>query len=188
MQKLLINLLAETDAIFSPIRDWSNSSRITAVMDLRRDFHLRGLPVPKAAGGDRKRLERERDRLEKTGLVRFHRINGRRAFWKLSDSTDWFLRRLCMLSDFTEAVTVMVAVDSLTDMHHTNGEIVPDWSLALAPNENRQTAKARDKVARVAELALPALCRGWLTSWSDYRGANGYRIPDARRALGFPRE
>ena len=178
MQESLISLLAETDAIFQPIRSWKNTSQISAILDQRQDFHRCGLPLPKTAtdDGDRKHVERERDALEQSGSVRFHRTNGRRSHWKLSDTGDWFLRRLATWSDFDAAVTVLVAVDSLTDNHHTNAGNVPDWAVALAPGNDGQNKKAREAVAHVAELAAPALCRGWLTAWSDVHGANGFHI------------
>ena len=184
MQTQLISLLAETDSVFEPTRSWSNPSQISAVMDRRKDFHRRGLSLPRHGdGSDHKRVERERDKLEKTKLVVFHRTNGRRSHWKLSNSTDWFLRRLATWSDFSEAVTILVAVDSLTDDHHTNGRHVADWALALQPGDDGQSVEACDKVAHVGELALPALCRGWLSSWSDIRGANGYAITNAGKAF-----
>ena len=189
MQSLLINLLAETDSLFEPIRSWSNLDRITKIMDLRRDFHSRGLAVPKtsADSSTRKQIERQRNAIERSGLVRFHRTTGRRTHWKLSDQADWHYRRLCCGSDFSEAVTVLLAVDSLSDNHHANGRHVPDWAVALEPGDTGQSAEARDKVAHVGELALPALARGWLTSWSDIHGANGFRITGAgRKFLASP--
>ncbi len=185
MQERLIELLAETDALFEPIRSWKNLSNVAAVMERRADFHRHGLPVPRGGGdaNERKRFEDQLSLVEETGQVVFHRISGRRTHWKLADATDWELRRLATWYDFPEVLTVMLAVRALTDAGYTNTGLVPDWSLGLAPSAATQSAKAREAVGNLARVAMAGLVRGWLAAWSDGQGANGYAISDAGRAI-----
>jgi len=185
VESQLIELLGETDALFAPIRDWSNPAAVTAILEMRSDFRRRGLPIPRAGGSaeSRKRIERLFDQIEQSRLAIFRRTNGRRTHWRLADVVDWQLRHRCGQSGFDEAMTVLLIVDELTRRGHTNGGYVPDWSIALSRGDGGRSAKSRDWVAYAGELALPALVRNWLVSWSDLDGACGYRLTNEGRAF-----
>ena len=41
----LIDLLAETDALWAPIRDWRDNHRVVAIAERREQFRRAGLPI-----------------------------------------------------------------------------------------------------------------------------------------------
>ena len=187
----LIELLAATDALWEPIRDWTDNHRICGLLERRERFQKYGLPV-ELGGGDaaaRKSQERRLDEIEKTKLVVFSRRAGKRAFWRLTDSADWKLRRLCQWSDWDEMLTLMFAVRAHADCGYTNAGCVPDWRLAVGPhNGDGWTDQEKNKIIELEWIALPCLARAWLSAWSDCKGANGYRITDSgRRFLANPK-
>ena len=183
MQSTLIHLLAQTDAAFEEIRDWSNQDNLTAIHERQKAFRSVGIPVPKGGGSptERTRHANKMNALERSEHVHFHRTNGTRSHWRLTDKADWNIRRLCCWSDYDAALTLMLAIDALTASGHTNGGLVPDWSLALQPGDVGQSPRARKTVAYISSLIVPALVRDWVRSWGCVRGAVGYRLPYCER-------
>ena len=61
MQKSLITLLAEVDALFEPIRDWSSPPNVIAILERRDDYYRLGLPCPRGGGdaGERQKFSRQ---------------------------------------------------------------------------------------------------------------------------------
>ena len=179
IEKILIELLAQSDAIFEPIRDWQNTKRVLACLELRDDFHRFGLPLPKLGldFGERKRVEQLRDRLEKLGAVIFHRTLGRRTHWKLVDKTDWRLRGIATGYGFRDCLTAMLLLQALTDAGCVNGRYVGDWHIAGVTASD----KTADRIHTVASVLVPAMVRGWVSNWSDGDGRTGYRLTSAGR-------
>ena len=128
MKNLQINLLAETDATFEPTRDWSNPPNVVAIIERRGDFHRFGLPIPKGGCSStaRTRFADQMGGVERSGRVIFHRTNGTRTHWRLSDAGDWRLRSLATGWRFADVVTAMLALQELSDCGCTNGNHVPD--------------------------------------------------------------
>ena len=182
----LLTLLAETDALFSPLRGGRKKWRpqvMGEIVNRREDFHRIGLPIPRSDGGDggeRKERSRNFDRLEKTGLVVFHRTRGRRSHWKLSDTADWALRRQAGWYDYPEMLTAMLAINALTDFglvaYHN---CVMEQFLALPPDKYTQTHKAKLACVQVEEVLYPALVRDWVCSVLSVRGVITYYLTDA---------
>ena len=176
---LLVNLLAESDAVHSPIRGHFDVRVAGCVLDQRADFRRYGLSIPRG-GGDQKQAERNRDRLEKSGAVVFYRRSGFRAGWRLSDSTDWLTRQITSAVGFTEMLCLLLAVRAHTDAGHTNGVHVSEWDLILSPHEHPSQKKAW-LALMLADMAMPALVRGFLSSWADAMGHVGYRLSESGR-------
>ena len=186
----VIELLAATDALWEPIRDWTDNHRICGLLERREQFRRCGLPV-ELGGGDaaaRKSQERRLDQIETSGLVIFSRRHGKRAFWRLTDQADWALRRLCTWSDYPECLVLMTAVQAHTDCGYTNTGCVPEWRLAVGPhNGDGWTDQEKNKIIELEWIAAPSLSRGWLAAWSDGNGSSGYRLTKSgRRFLKSP--
>lgn len=120
--KLLIPLLAEADAIFTPIRGQFNICQAGQALDRQDDFRRYGLPLTFSSADptERRREQRELDGLEKARVVICHRRGGNRRHWKLSDSTDWYLRYMAVWPQFPEMLTGMSAIREHTNSGHTN--------------------------------------------------------------------
>ena len=90
----LIQLLAESDTLWRPTREWEDNSRAVAIMERRQQFLKYGMPFQHGGGDDaaRKSAERLATELEKLPDVIFRRRKGKRVFWKLSDAGDWKMR------------------------------------------------------------------------------------------------
>ena len=178
-------MLAEIDATFEPLRGWSNQDSLTAIYEHKKAFHSVGLRVPKGGGSStaRTRFADQMDAIEMSGRVTFHRTNGTRSHWRLTDEADWNLRRLCCWSDYDATLTLMLAIEALTAQGHTNAGLVPDWSLALQHGDDGQSPRARKTVAYISSLIVPALVRDWVRSWGCIRGGVGYKLTDGGRAF-----
>lgn len=169
--EILLGLLAEADAVFTPISDLTTPEAL-AIIERRIDYRRRGLPIPRRGGdaAERKEAERNLNSLEKIGAVTFRRRHGRRSHWRLPDNVDWRLRRLATWSDWQEMVVVMLAIRAHADAGHVNGEYVPGWALC-----------SPKKLQHLQELIAPALVRSLAGSWADSNGAAGYCLTDAGR-------
>lgn len=188
LDKVLIRLLADTDAVFTPLRGRCDIRLAGCLLDARADFRRWGLPLRRGGGdAERKSHERELDRLEKSGAVIFHRRSGFRVAWKLSDTADWITRHMVTPHGFSEMLVVMFAIREHSDAGHHNHGHVGDWHLAL-PAGDRLGAASCVRVAQVGDMAAAALARGYLSSWADGNGALGYRLtPEGREFLDDPK-
>ena len=182
IEKILIGILAESDVIHEPIRDWTGTRRVAAIAELRADFRQFGLPLARLGLDSvaRKKVEQLRDLLEKSGAAIFHRTLGRRSHWRLSDATDWRIRSIATGYGYFDCLAGLLALRELTDCGCTNGKHVGDWHIAggvTAPSKNA------DRIHDVASILAPAMARGWATNWSDIQGRNGYRLTASGRAF-----
>ena len=178
IEKILIGILAESDVIHEPIRNWADLQQVSAIAELRRDFRQFGLPLARLGLDSvaRKKVEQLRDLLEKSGAAIFHRTLGRRSHWRLSDATDWRIRSIATGWRFSDCLTALLALRELTDCGCTNGKHVGDWHLADAT-----VKKNADRIHDVASILVPAAVRGWVSNWSDGQGRTGYRLTSAGR-------
>ena len=152
----LIELLAATDAIFSPIRDWSDNGRVVAILERREVFRRAGLPIRLGGVGEaeRKKTERFLDEIEQSGAVEVFRSSGKRSHWKLANEADWKIRRLCLWSDFPEMLNVMLALREYEQMGCTNAGHVGDWMLAAIPGDT-DDERLRGRCFSVEWAVLP---------------------------------
>jgi hypothetical protein len=179
-QTPLIELLAATDALFQPIRDWRNNRYAAAIVEARRRFTREGLAYRSGGDpGERKAKERAADAWERAGMVTFHRSRGKRSHWRLTDTADWMMRRLATFGDFPEMLTAMLAIDRHERMpHEARMNWVPEWWLTGA---NYDEADAQLRWTTVQEILAPALCRGLVEAWSDCHGRTAYQLTDRGR-------
>jgi hypothetical protein len=184
--QILVGWLGQGDALHEALRRsaWSSPRRVSAVVEARVTFASKGLPLRAARSNDaeQKRVERMHDALEEAGLVIFCREHGRRTNVRVADAIEWRLRRVATWSGFSEMLVVMQAIATHEAAGHTNAGHVPEWAVAGVTDKTTHE-KAKRLSLLVEEYALPALVRGWLTSWSDIHGAVGYALTDAGREL-----
>lgn len=174
----LLDLLAETDALFEPIRDWSSTRRNAAIIKARRQFHERGIPfrVAGGTGAERTAATRQADELERSQLVAFSRRRGRRTTWKLSDPEDWRLRWWTHQAEVHEVALALFAVDVVSAT--LEGAICPEIRLTGGRGWDGEPS---EQLLGVEELLLPALVRDFATSHSDRHGRVGYGLTDSGR-------
>ena len=174
----IIELLAGTNELFRPIRLWTDSRQVCAVVERRERYHRGGQPYH--AGGDeagRKQAERVADELESSGVVVFQRRRKKRVFWKLSDAADWGLRALVGLRGWEPMVVAMLAIRE----HHNTGttSVAETW---LAGPEAWGTPQGAALRTTVEAMLSAALVRNLVTAWSDRVGCVSYRLTDQGRA------
>ena len=175
----MIALLAETDALFVPTRQWQNNKNALAILERQTEFARAGIPF--LGGGDivdRKVHQRAADELEATGLVRFSRARVKRTMWKLTNAADWKMRELCNEPGFPEMLAAMLLLGEHARAGHVSGDCgnvgyVPETAL-LAMGWG--SAKANRQILELEQLFAPAFCRGLVWSASDCAGRVAYRL------------
>lgn len=181
MTKPLIALMASADALFAPLRGQFNATLAAAISERREQFRRFGIPVPRTAGdpAERKRHERLLDELEASGSVTICGKLGRRTHWRLTDLTDWRLRRTATWSDWQELVVGMFVLREFVDAGHTNAGRV--YELDLLTTADRRPDKIKLRVLHLHEIFAAGLARGLIASWSDREGRPGYSLSDSGR-------
>lgn len=186
----LIRLLAATDALWWPCR--SPDQRAHGVRhERRREYRRYGLPIRTAHSGDaaaRKSQERWLARLEQTGVIQVGRQRGKRTHWRLSDNADWAFRSLAGQYGFWQMVACMMCLDA----HERRCRVVPadkpvnrhaEYQLVGCEPRDEPSAETNRRCGDLAEMLLPALVRGWVTSASDMRGTTAYSLTTAGVAV-----
>lgn len=171
LTNLLVGVLAQTDALHEPLRDWSSPCRNAAVLARRQTYFHEGLPYSLGGGdaAERQRAVRLADALENENRAIFHRNDGVRVAWRLADAEQFKLRSMCLLTGEREMLRAMAglldnATTAITD---------PIAESTLAGEE----VKSRHLL--VEECFLPALSLGLVTSSSDAAGRVYYSLSPA---------
>lgn len=118
--RLLVRTLAQTDAIFVPVRDPYNPSW-RAVWARRQEFAVRGvesLPVAGETDAERKARERGRKVLVSAGLIRAFRgttAGSKVSHVKLTPRGDAIARALCGLDGMRQAIGLLKRMNKLRD-------------------------------------------------------------------------
>jgi hypothetical protein len=177
----LIEMAAQADALWQPIRNWSNPAHVAAVHERREEFYRRGLPYRNGGAGDeRKARERQTDAMEDAGLVVCCRNAGKRIGWKLTDIGDWKIRRLCGSYGAGAMLTAMRCLQALEDTWPEEPGVnrTPEtWLTGL----DYGTQEASRRIVRLAEMFSPAMIRNLVDSHSDSRGRTAYALTSTGR-------
>ncbi len=178
----LIRLLAQTDALWWPVRDWSDGNNVSAIFERRQAYRPEGVPFPVPHGADpaaRKARERFIGKLETAQLVDVRRKVGRRVGWRLAHRTEYDLRSEAGQWPFWQTIAVMRCLAAHHEVLGPNGNGV--WEGALAGSEDN--SKLRD----LADMLLLAFNRDWVRTNSDRDGHVGYFLTaTGRQVLGDP--
>jgi hypothetical protein len=166
----LLGLFAAENALFTPIRDWSENRQVSGVMERRVEFRKRGMPIV-SNGGDgatRAAVHAEANALERSGAVKYVRASGKRVAWKLSQ--DEYLRiAFWSLLDGLDATEL--AMKGIQGNWAAGAVINPlkgsPWAMVaestLSGCDSVTDEALRSKlIMRVEEMLLPAMAFGWV--------------------------
>jgi len=186
MERRLIELLGQTDALWLPFRQrhWQRQSASTVYYERRTLFGVGGLPW--RVGGtvaERVRGLRVLAQLRKAGSVRIQYRKGE-AFplVRLVDDADDELRLLCGLAPFAESLKL------LDELHRRQGDEparwIPEEQLAgIAWGDPRQG----DVLGTQAVDFSPCLARGLVESNSSVLGHAWFRLSELGHRLAAER-
>ena len=173
----LIPLVATVDAVFAPVRRYTDAQGHRA-LELRDEFEVHG-GVPYSPSGDsaeRKQANRTADDLEAAGLVEFSRSRGRRKHWRLSDAGEWAMRAYCGLPGVRPMHVALLAIQDNERAGYLNTGHVPETALTGCDWGDRG---ADDAILLVEQLLAPAFSCGYVGSNSDCEGHVGYALTRA---------
>ena len=189
MDEMLLRLLGQIDRLFLPTRDWTDNRSVVATWDLQQQYRTLGLPIPGDATegsdqADRKRRERWLTEIQTSGDVVVTRRRKRRTHWRLSDATDWRLRRQAGGYGYWQTVAAMMAIAG----HVKLGamlvgtmavDCVAEYQLAGCQPKDKPYPEASRRCRLLEDMILPALVRNWVGSASDVHGTTAYAIRPA---------
>jgi len=180
-QAALVELLAEADALFVPMRSWAGQ-RPANTTAARRRYIATGLPWAsgETSGAARLAAMRTLERLARAGWVTLARVPGQQGrAVRLTAAGDALGRRLAGLPDLLAGWAVTAEVSNRTK-RRDKARTVPDVWLC----EQKLIGPAADDTERgrllvnVEELALPALVAGYLDSASTLRRNVFYAVTE----------
>lgn len=174
-QTILIQLLAQTDALWLPVRSHVRPG-IVNVSFGRKLFHEAGMPWRNATQNNIRRVQIGRllDAMQESGMLTIIRGNIKFPLVKLTDEGERQARVLAGLPPLTDALSILDAmVDRSTDPLTWVSEHI------LSLDDNGEGTIDQLDLLTVENMSLPALCRGWLESHSDVRGHVRYRATAA---------
>jgi DNA-binding PadR family transcriptional regulator len=179
---ILAGILAETDAIWLPIRSWGD--RTSANVGIARAaYPARGVAWASGMCSSREGMAALRDlaALEANGLLVVVRDKGRAVSVRLTDAGDELARALVGIPTLAAGVLTVRELARHCDREpRTMDRLwVPETTLADHPWGAGDSGPFRI----VEQMALPALVRGWVVSNSDMAGRAYYRLTPAGWAL-----
>ena len=178
-ESTLIRLLAQTDAIFRPLRlmDW-NVPGPGNLWEARQQFKVSGVQINSGGGqADRKSIQRLLDVLVSDGLL-IKSGSGKSAGFKLSDAGETRSRSLCGLPSLADSHRYLIKVIDL-ERETDHGCLTPEYLLLGATNYE-QTDDFTVRIFDLEMFLLPALVHGWLDARSDLHGRTYF----SAKALG----
>ncbi len=181
---ILVQILADTDALFIPNRSWSRR-RVTNIYFGQKNYGRSGVVWSSGAAteADRKAAQRELEALAKERLVRVFRPNRVKTLGvRLTDAGEALARRLCGLPaiecgwwtchELVRHSKTPSEAKTLDDVWISEVQLAGvDW-----PREGEDTTAFRREMVLVEDMALPAFLRGWITSNSDRHGRVYYAL------------
>lgn len=178
--KILVQILATTDAVWRPLRaaDWAPPAPANLYF-ARRRYAEGGVAFGTGSGGeaDRKVAQRIVLNLAATGLFTLHG-DRRRASVKLSEATETNSRALCGLPSIVEAHRTLRRVIELEVGWSWPGPLCSElWLAGLDNYADGVESELWDVQAKLAS----ALCRGWVEGHSDLHGRVWYWATDQGR-------
>lgn len=199
--RIIVGILADTDALFSPNRSWKRP-RPTVIYEQRRDYPAGGVVWRSDAHDEagRKAMQRELESLCADGLVKTFRPRRVKTLGvKLTAKGEALARALCGLPNLEQAIggvlNILMHADGPDAGANFDGSIWVaetalagvDWAQCAADKE------ARHKLVYVEDMLLPALIRGWIVSNSSIQGhvwysptAEGLEMLEAERRKPDP--
>jgi hypothetical protein len=185
--KILIAILAQTDAVFRPARrdDWVAPAPCN-LYNARQRFSTAGVPFDTGGGDEtgRKNQQRDLNRLAKSGLLIL--CGGkRREGVKLTEPAEIGLRALCGLPSLRDSHAMLRKIIKLAAMAEGMTLTREIWLAGFEDYHNTSACKAAPW--KISLALAPALCRGFVESRSDCFGRCCYVATDkGREAAKLP--
>lgn len=188
-EKILMTILAKTDAVFWPIRNHNISGRVL-FYERRREFMECGLPWASGETSEagRKAAQRDLEALASAGKVLVFKGRERTLGVRLSEKADDDIRRMICLATLADALMVL---DEL--YRRLNDGDVCDFVGKAWTSEQSLTGiewgdhEQRWHYVRLTENVYPLLWRGLVESNASIRGHVWYRLTDAGLKLAQER-
>lgn len=182
MNDLLIEILAATDALWTPFRSFQYPLP-TVYYEGRKAFEAGGVTLPAGDGATaRKRHQLALEAAAGKGLVRVSRRRGRHPAVKLSDRGEARARALCALPDFGEAFEAMQALADAPAALERGTLWASELALAGISAADTQDKDKRQALVRLEEKLLPALARRLVEAGSTSVGWVYYSLTASGRA------
>lgn len=192
--RILLYLLAATDAIFIPDRDPLKRNRHAVIWERRKAFEQRGIPWASrlvesgTTENGRKQAQRAMEQLIQSRMVQVYRPNNSKTLGiRLTNVGDQYTRALAGLPTLVSSLPLIPQLRGFSE-----GEAaccflgqtwVPETLLAgVEWGDNEQ----RYKYVDIEEQLLPALVRGWVVSNCTIRGHCWYSLVNAAPPTAVP--
>jgi hypothetical protein len=175
---VLVDLLADTDVLFTPVR---TIDPIAPVFQRRQLYATAGVPCL-AAGldTDRKSAERRFAQLEDDGFLTVSMVGWRRHC-RLTDAADWCVRSLVGQFSIDCSFPAMAVIDSMASAGYGCGHFVLETTIL---GVDYGQPGVGETLVLLELLLLPALHRGLIESEVDSGQHVAYSLTDdGRRAL-----
>lgn len=192
--RILLGLLAATDAVFIPDRDPLSRKRHTVLWERRKYFRQRGLPwssefVDGATDeAIRKRVQREIDRLKSARFVHAYRPQGSKTVGlRLTEAGDQYTRALAGLPTLVSSLALLPRLRELAQSDSARPWLGRTWvpetvltGVEWGDNERRHV------YVELEEQLLPAMVRGWVISNCSLRGHGWYSLVNSSPPTSIP--
>lgn len=179
IDRLLTRILAASDAVWLPLRDF-RGTRPSNTSVARREYPERGVPwgSGESTEAGRKEAQRELGEAADASVIAVYRPSRGRAFGvKLTDEGESRARGLCGLP------ALDAGLESLAEVARLTGEArhwVPETALA---GVDYAGPDCKRMLMVVEGLALPALARGWIEANASVKGAVWYSVTRKGKAI-----
>ncbi len=181
---LLIRILASTDALWLPNRDYSNR-RGACIWEHRQAYRATGVRWASEGGSDAGRQAGGRllSATTRAGLLVTARPRNTKTIGaKLTDAGEARARALAGLPGLADALHTMRVLESFEDHPEAvaDSRLVPETIVAGvdARWHGLDTPEDRRPLVVVENLLLPALSRGWVEAQSDMQRRVYYAMTD----------
>lgn len=182
-ERVLVQVLADVDTVFEPIRTWKPQARVTNKCEAREGYDSQGIKWrhPGDSAEDRKAIQRALTHLSETGLLEVVKTGQRTRYLKLTLDGEQHARALVGLCGIGGAIVTLRRVQKLQNRFH---QLNPDetgsggvWETWLGNFEHCDPG-ANAEMYAVASTALPALVHRWLSAASTLHGHVSYTVTD----------
>ena len=185
--ELLVQILAEIDAVFTPQRTWTRPLP-TVLYERRRDYPTLGVRwmSGKATEAGRKQIQRDLEELVDGGFaVSCRPKNVKTLGVRLTDFGEAYARALCGMDCLGFALEAVATVNRLADHPDAAGAgcVCEDLITEISHHEVGLNPDLWSQYLAMETIALPALVRGWMRSNSDIKGRVWYWLTDTGKSI-----
>jgi hypothetical protein len=184
-ESTLVQILAQTDALFYPHRMQDHNLRAACAIHERRcAFARRGVDL--VIGGDAPRRLvgwRELQALQSAGFIKQHRL-AKRIGVSLTEKGDDIARALSAGVLARQVVMLLEHIEFIKEVFQGRGNcgFILETHLIKWGADYGDPGMMNSDLDQRANFLLPLLARGWIQSFGDMLGRIGYRTTELGRA------